>query len=106
MAQLIDKSALVAEIERIMAEEMSFFKDCCEDELENSSSPAVYTRMEMLLSFLNSLEVKELPKWKKTIHDNGCWSCEIGVNPSKRLYEYEHYTINADKLFKLLDKEE
>lgn len=47
----------------------------------------------------------QLPRWKKTIHDNGCWSCEIGVDPTKRLFEYEHYTINADELFKLLDKE-
>lgn len=60
MTQYIDKSAVVAEIMRIMAEEMSFFKDCCNDELENTSSPAVYTRMEMLLSFLDTIEVKEV----------------------------------------------
>lgn len=60
MTRCIDKSAVVAEIRRIMAEEMSFFKDCCNDELENTSSPAVYTRMEMLLSFLDTLEVKEV----------------------------------------------
>ena len=60
MTQYIDKSAVVAEIRRIMTEEMSFFKDCCNDELENTSSPAVYTRMEMLLSFLDTLEVKEV----------------------------------------------
>ena len=60
MEQYISKAAVVAEIRRIMAEEMSFFKDCCKDELENTSSPAVYTRMEMLLSFLNTLEVKEV----------------------------------------------
>ncbi len=59
MAQYINKSEIVAEIERIMAEEMSFFKDCCEDELEYTSSPAVYTRMEMLLAFLDSIEIKE-----------------------------------------------
>ena len=60
MTQYIDKSAVVAEIKRIMAEEMSFFEDCCKVELENSSSPAVYTRMEMLLSFLDTLDVKEV----------------------------------------------
>ena len=60
MTQYIDKAAVVAEIRRIMAEEMSFFKDCCNDELENTSSPAVYTRMEMLLSFLGTIEVKEV----------------------------------------------
>lgn len=60
MEQYISKSAVVAEIRRIMAEEMSFFKDCCKDEFENTSSPVVYTRMEMLLSFLDTLEVKEI----------------------------------------------
>jgi len=60
MEQYISKAAVVAEIRRIMAEEMSFFKDCCKDELENTSSPAVYTRMEMLLYFLDTLEVKEV----------------------------------------------
>lgn len=60
MEQYISKAAVVAEIRRIMAEEMSFFKDCCKDELENTSSPAVYTRMEMLLYFLDTIEVKEV----------------------------------------------
>lgn len=60
MKQYIDKAAVVAEIRRIMAEEMSFFKDCCKDELENTSSPVIYTRMEMLISFLDTLEAKEV----------------------------------------------
>ena len=59
-----------------------------------------------ILAFLDTLEAKKIPNWKKTMHDNGCWSCEIGVDPSKRLYEYGRYTIDADELFKLLDKEE
>lgn len=44
-----------------------------------------------------------LPKWKKT-PTGGCWSGEIGVNPTKRMFTYEHYSINADKMFELLDK--
>lgn len=68
--KLIDKSTVVAEIERIMAEEMSFFKDCCKDGLENTSSPIVYTRMEMLLSFLNTLEVKDMDEMIKNAEDH------------------------------------
>lgn len=70
MKQYIPKSAVLAEIERIMAEEMSFFKDCCKDGLENTSSPVVYTRMEMLLSFLNTLEVKEMDEVIKNAEDH------------------------------------
>ena len=66
--KLIDKEKVVEEIRRIMAEEMSFFKDCSEDELEVTSSPVVYTRMEMLLSFLNTLEVKEIETTKTPKH--------------------------------------
>lgn len=47
----------------------------------------------------------KLPKWKK-FSSNGCWSGEIGAKPTIRKYIYEHYAINADKLFKLLDKED
>ena len=59
MEKYISKAAVAAEIERIMAEEMSLFKDCCKDELENTGSIVVYTRMKMLLSFLDTLEVKD-----------------------------------------------
>ena len=50
-------------------------------------------------------EKQQLPKWKKT-PTGGCWSGEIGVHPSARLFTYEHYSINADKLFKALEKED
>ena len=59
MAQYINKAAVVAEIERIMAEEMSLFEECCKDGLDNTCSVVVYTRMKMFLSFLDTLEVKE-----------------------------------------------
>lgn len=48
----------------------------------------------------------KLPKWKNKPLGGGCWSGEISVDPIRRLYRYEHYIINADKLFKLLDKED
>lgn len=65
-------------------------------------------RVAYMLGLEKGYELREeqMPKWKKTLKGNGCWSGEIGVNPTKRLFEYEHYTIDADKLFKLLDKEE
>ena len=47
---------------------------------------------------------EKLPKWKKT-GKGACWSGEIGVNPMTRKFEYENYTINADRLFKLIEKE-
>lgn len=59
MEQYIKKSSVVAEIERIMAEEMSLFKECCKDGLDNTCSVVVYTRMKMFLSFLDTLEVKD-----------------------------------------------
>lgn len=48
---------------------------------------------------------EKLPKWKEAIN-RSCWSGEIGVNPTKRKFEYEHYVIDADKLFEALEKEE
>lgn len=59
-------------------------------------------------SFIAGAEWKKakLPKWKNKPLGGGCWSGEISVDPIRRSYRYEHYIINADKLFKLLDKEE
>lgn len=96
MIRYIDKSAVVAEIRRIMAEEMSFFKDCCNDELENTSSPAVYTRMEMLLSFLGTLEVKEVDSDKcKDGYERGY---EQAIKKAcEWLYEYNRK--QANKMF-------
>jgi len=53
---MTDKDKIKAEIERIMAEEMSLFEEQCQGGFEPSpSSPVVYTRMQMLLKFINSL---------------------------------------------------
>lgn len=48
---------------------------------------------------------EKLPKWKRVKNPQPCWSGEIGVNPMTRKFEYENYTINADRLFKLIEKE-
>lgn len=61
-----------------------------------------------LLDFVDSLdkpEKDELPKWRKIKNAQPCWSGEISVDPIKRLFRYENYVINADKLFKALEKE-
>lgn len=92
MEQYIPKSAVLAEIERIMAEEMSFFKDCCKDGLENTSSPVVYTRMEMLLSFLNTLEVKEVDLEKEfNNYAKNILACDVQFKPFTHLYNCAKY---------------
>ena len=49
--------AIKAEIERVMAEEMSFFEEQCQEDYPPSpSSPVVYTRMQMLLNFIDSMQ--------------------------------------------------
>ena len=50
-------------------------------------------------------QLSQFPKWKRFLND-ACWSGEIGVKPNKRKFTYEHYAINADKLFRLLPKED
>lgn len=97
MAQLIDIADVISAIEALEAR-----NNCGTYDFIEAKSIAY----KQVREAVNSLKVKEIPKWKKTMHDNGCWSCEIGVDPSKRLYEYGRYTIDADELFKLLDKEE
>jgi len=49
--------------------------------------------------------LESLPRWKHYLSD-ACWSGEIGAKPTTRKFTYEHYAINADKLFELLDKED
>ena len=61
MEQYISKSAVLAEIDKVMAEEMKFYETACkEGDEEVSSSPMVYTRLQILRSFINTLEVKEV----------------------------------------------
>ena len=59
--KLIDKSAVLAEIDKVMAEEMKFYETACkEGDEEVSSSPMVYTRLQILRSYIDTLEVKEV----------------------------------------------
>lgn len=59
--ELIDKAAVVAEIEKIYAEEKAIFDEQCRGGYEPSPSPAVVCmKMEHLLSFINTLQAKEI----------------------------------------------
>ena len=59
--KLIPKDAVLAEIDKVMAEEMKFYETACkEGDAESSSSPMVYTRMQMFRTFIDSLEVTEV----------------------------------------------
>ena len=59
-----------------------------------------------LLEFIDSLAKQKLPKWKKVKNPQPCWSGEIGVDPIKGQFQYENWVISANKLFKLLEKED
>lgn len=60
-----------AEIERMMEEEMSFFNEAVSNgEAEISASPVVYTRLQMLLSFIDSLPAEPVKKSQKILHDS------------------------------------
>ena len=61
MAKYIPLDAVLAKIDKVMAEEMFFYETACkEGDEEVSSSPMVYTRLQMLRSTINTLEVKEV----------------------------------------------
>lgn len=59
--KLIPKAAVLAGIDKVMAEEMKFYETACkEGDEEVSSSPMVYTRLQILRSCIDTLEVKEV----------------------------------------------
>lgn len=61
MVRYVDLDKIVAEIERICAEEKAIFDEQCRGGYEPSPSPAVVCmKMEHLLSFVNTLEVIEI----------------------------------------------
>lgn len=77
------------------------YKDVMEYEAKTGLKPAYMTSFKAGAKWKKN----QLPKWKKTINQS-CWYGEIGVNPPRRQFQYEHYSINADKLFKMLEKED
>ena len=87
MAQYIDKSALVAEIHKMM--------DATMDESNNFISygeDCVYSRLCELEAFIDSLEVKEVDlekEYDNLVADNGVLS--IAVNYTAGLFIAEHF---------------
>lgn len=64
---MTDKEKIKAEVERMMAEEMQFYETACnEGNEEATGSPMAYTRLQMLLNFINS--IPEEPA-RKVWHD-------------------------------------
>lgn len=53
---------------------------------------------------VNSKKESLLPKWKKR-PSQAQWAGEISVDTDHREFRYENYSINADELFKKMDKE-
>lgn len=73
--KLIDKDAVVAAIDTIMKKQMNFHKIACINGHKGEScSSMIYAQLEELLSFINTLEVKEVDldkqennnEWKNT----------------------------------------
>lgn len=88
--KLIPKDAVLAEIDKVMAEEMKFYETACkEGDEEVSSSPMVYTRLQMLRSSINSLEGKEVDlqeevkrKWDSfSLYYDESRGCDVAVWP-------------------------
>lgn len=84
----IEADKIKAEIKRIMAEEMEMFSEQCQGgEEPNAANAVVYTRMQMLLSFIDQMQQEEpLPpgieneSQKKGWLDYGLTMSEIGLH--------------------------
>lgn len=63
---MTNKEIIRAKIEKIMADEMSFFKESCDAGEGGVSSAAIYTMMQLLLQFVDSLPEEPV---KKIWHD-------------------------------------
>ncbi len=83
----IDADKIKAEIKRIMTEEMEMFSEQCQGgEEPNAANAVVYTRMQMLLSFIDQMQQEQpLPpgieneSQKKGWLDYGLTMGEIGL---------------------------
>lgn len=84
----IDADKIKAEIKRIMAEEMEMFSEQCQGgEEPNAANAVVYTRMQMLLSFIDQMQQEqpmppgiENESQKKGWLDYGLTMGEIGLH--------------------------
>lgn len=72
----------------------------CAKENENKQTDTGAVRVSDLCNDVANY-LDSLPKWE-CFGTSPCWSGEIGAKPIQRKFTYEHYAINADKLFKIL----
>lgn len=78
--------------------------DSCWTEKPQGEGYTEYIRKDIVEKELEKL--LKLPKWKRVKNPQPCWSGEIGVDPIRGQFQYENWVISANKLFKLLDKED
>ena len=102
----IDADKIKAEIKRIMAEEMEMFSEQCQGgEEPNAANAVVYTRMQMLLSFIDKMQQEEpLPpgieneSQKKGWLDYGLMMSEIGLYRYNAIHRIKAHKEEFDPL--------
>jgi hypothetical protein len=102
----IDADKIKAEIKRIMAEEMEMFSEQCQGgEEPNAANAVVYTRMQMLLYFIDQMQQEEpLPpgieneSQKKGWLDYGLTMGEIGLHRYNAIHRIKAHKEQFDPL--------
>lgn len=95
----INADKIKAEIKRIMAEEMEMFSEQCQGgEEPNAANAVVYTRMQMLLSFIDQIQQEQpLPpgieneSQKKGWLDYGLMMSEIGLHRYNAIHRIKEH---------------
>lgn len=95
----IDADKIKAEIKRIMSEEMEMFSEQCQGgEEPNAANAVVYTRMEMLLSFIDQMQQEqpippsiENESQKKGWLDYGLTMGEIGLHRYNAIHRIKEH---------------
>lgn len=102
----IDADKIKAEIKRIMAEEMEMFSEQCQGgEEPNATNAVVYTRMQMLLSFIDGMQQEqptppgiEEESQKKGWLDYGLTMGEIGLHRYNAIHRIKEHKGLFDPL--------
>lgn len=102
----IDADKIKAEIKRIMAEEMEMFSEQCQGgEEPNAANAVVYTRMQMLLSFIDQMQQEqptppgiEEESQKKGWLDYGLTMGEIGLHRYNAIHRIKEHKEQFDPL--------
>ena len=102
----IDADKIKAEIKRIMADEMEMFSEQCQGgEEPNAANAVVYTRMQMLLSFIDQMQQEqptppgiEEESRKKGWLDYGLTMGEIGLHRYNAIHRIKEHKEQFDPL--------